>query len=181
MAFESEEIRGLATSFMDRSNGQVRQSRFVALILVLVVALAFGVFLFAPRITGTPTPPAGSLSNDNTVLIEYYRYVGRNELSRTVAILGVRVAVTVTLLFFVQILWSLYRYYTKLAVYYSARADCLLLVLSHLYREDALPSVGDLAQLFFPTFEFGKATSPAEATVDLARVLLETSKSVKAK
>jgi hypothetical protein len=146
-------------------------------ILVLVGALAFGVFFYAPKITGFANPPAASLSNDNTVLVEYYRYVGRNEFSRMIAVLAVRVTVTVTLLFFIQILWSLYRYYSRLAVYYLARADCLLLVISHLHKDDGLPTVDDLVQLFSPTFDFGKATSPTEATVDLARMLLESNKS----
>jgi hypothetical protein len=181
MAFEPEEIRKLASSFRERANNQIKQSRLVAIILLLVSALAFGVFFYAPRITGTATPPAASLSNDNTVLIEYYRYVGRNEFSRMIAILAVRVAVTVTLLFFIQILWSLYRYYMRLAGYYSARADCLVLVVSHLHRDDGLPTVDDLAQLVSPAFDFSKATSPTEATVDLARILVEASKSVRSK
>jgi hypothetical protein len=177
MAFEPDEIRKLVSSFRERANGQRRQSQVVIAILILVVALAFGVFFYASKITGFVNPPAASVSNDNTVLIEYYKYVGRNEFSRMIAVLAVRVTVTVTLLFFIQILWSSYRYYTRLAVYYSARADCLLLVISHLHKDDGLPSVDDLIQLFSPTFEFGKATSPTEATVDLARILLESSKS----
>jgi hypothetical protein len=181
MAFEPDELRELASSFRERAKGQIGQSRLVAVILILVLALALSVFFYAPRITGTAIPPAASLSNDNTVLVEYYRYVGRNEFSRMIAVLAVRVTVTVTLLFFIQILWSLYRYYTRLAVYYSARADCLLLVISHLHRDDGLPTVDDLAQLFSPGFDFSKATSPTEATVDLARILLESSKSARSK
>jgi hypothetical protein len=181
MAFEPEEIRSLSISFRERAHLQVKQSRLVALILLLIFSLAFGVFLYAPKITGSASPPAASLSNDNTVLIEYYRYIGRNELSRMIAVLAVRVAVTVTLLFFVQILWSLYRYYMRLAVYYSARADCLLLIVSHLHRDDGLPTVDDLAHLFLPSLDFSKATSPTEAAVDLARVLVESGKLARSK
>jgi hypothetical protein len=177
MAFEPDEIRNLVRSFRERANSQRRQSQLVVVILVLVLALAFSVFFYASKITGFANPPAASVSNDNTVLVEYYRYVGRNEFSRMIAVLAVRVTVTVTLLFFIQILWSLYRYYSRLAVYYSARADSLLLVISHLHRDDGLPNVDDLIQLFSPTFDFGKATPPTEAAVDLARLLLESSKS----
>jgi hypothetical protein len=177
MTFEPEEVRKLADSLRLRAQSQHKQSRMVVAILVLVVVFAFSVFFFAPRITGFINTPASSVSNDNTVLVEYYQYVGRNEFSRMIAVLAVRVTITVTLLFFIQILWSLYRYYTHLAVYYTSRADCLFLIICHLYKDDGLPGVSDLVTLFSPSFEFGKATSPTDAAIDLARTLVELKKS----
>lgn len=177
MAFEPDEIRKLVSLYIDRAKSQRRQAEIVLVILIVVLALAFSVFFYAPKITGFVTPPAASISNDNTVLVEYYQYVGRNEFSRMIAVLAVRVTVTVTLLFFIQILWSSYRYYMRLAAFYSARADCLLLIISHLHRDDGLPTVDDLIRLFSPSFDFGKATSPTESAADVARILLESSKS----
>jgi hypothetical protein len=177
MAFEPDEIRKLVTLYLDRAKSQKRQSEIVVIILVIVLGLALGVFFYAPKITGFVSPPAPSISNDNTVLVEYYQYVGRNEFSRMTAVLAVRISVTIMLLFIIQILWSSYRYYARLAAFYSARADCLLLIISHLHRDDGLPSVDDLIRLFSPTFDFGKATSPTETTVDVARMLLDASKS----
>jgi hypothetical protein len=181
MIFEADEIRKVVASFNVRASAQKRQSHVIVAVLTLVVLLAFGVFFFAPRLTGFVDRPAAPVSNDNTVLIEYYKYVGRNELSHMIAVLAVRVTVTVTLLFFIQILWSLYRYYSRLSVYYSARADCLLLIISHLHKEDGLPTVGDLIRLFSPSLDFGKATSPADAAVDLAGAIVRTGAAQKSK
>jgi hypothetical protein len=176
MALQPEEIHKLVSSFHDRAKGQRRQSQGAVALMILVVALAFGVFIYAPKITGSANSPAASLSQDNAVLVQYYHYLAENENSRMIAVLAVRVSVTVTLLFFIQILWSLYRYYTRLAGYYSARADSLLLILSQLHKEDGLPTVSELIQLFSPSLNFGKTPSPPEAAVDLARTLLKSAK-----
>src|SRR4029077_16715686 len=162
MALEPAEIHNLVNSFHNRATGQTRQSQGTIGVMILVVTLAFGVFFYAPKITGSANSPAASLSKDNAVLVQYYPYLAENENSRMIAVLAVRVSVTVTLLFFIQILWSLYRYYTRLAGYYSARADGLLLILSHLHKDDGLPAVSELIQLFSPSLDFGKTTSPQE-------------------
>lgn len=176
MPFDSDGLRGLAASFEERGAAQVRRAQITMVVLCAVLGLAVGAVFYAPLIAGYVTPPESPVTHDNTVLIEYYKYLAQHESSRMIAVLAVRAAITITLLFFVQILWTQFRYGVRLAVYYSARADCLLLVVSHMYRDDGLPSVDDLILLFSPTFDFGRTRTPTESAVDLARVLLTSNK-----
>lgn len=175
MAFNEAPIDELLRDFEERARTQRRFGQRVLWVILGLVFLSITVFYYAPIIAGAESSNPNPLSTDNSVLVEHYKYIAKKELSHIGMTLAIRVSLVVTLLFFIQILWGLYRYYMRLSTYYGSRADGLRLVLSHLHRPDGLPNVGELIGLFSPSVDFGRSpASTPQAAVALAKTLIES-------
>jgi prefoldin subunit 5 len=93
------------------------------------------------------------------------------QLPIAISAIATRIGTIILILFLVQILVPLYRYNTRLATYYEARADALLLV--DLGQESNLEK---LVSLLSPdTLDFSKApATPTQQAVDWAKEILSS-------
>jgi hypothetical protein len=99
----------------------------------------------------------------------------RNQTSFLISTVTTRVGIVVLLLFLVQILVPLYRYNTKLAGFYDARADALELV-----DNDNSDGLDRLVTILSPdTLDFGKApATPTQQALDAAKEVIASQKKV---
>jgi hypothetical protein len=86
------------------------------------------------------------------------------EETRMLAALGTRLVVLVILVFLVQILVNLYRYYVRLSSYYSARADLMLMA-----PEMDAQTLSLVAATITADVDFQPPTSPNENLVEVLK------------
>ncbi len=98
---------------------------------------------------------------------------GGDRWSFTFATNATRVAVILITLFLVQILVSLYRYNTRLAGYYDARADALLLLHAEESNVKGMP-FGELTAALSPdAVDFGRtAKTSVDHAVEMAKEVM---------
>ena len=95
----------------------------------------------------------------------------------------VRVTVVILIIFLVQILVNLFRYGTRLAAFYEARADALRIVLPKNSEDPSEIEVDKYCQLIGvmapDSLDFGKSPkSPVDSAVEIARQIVSARKSL---
>jgi hypothetical protein len=103
----------------------------------------------------------------------------RNQVWILISAIATRLGSIILLLFLVKILVPLYRYNTKLAFYYDARADALVLMEIHTNEGKDGSALERITAIFSPDdIDFtSPPESPAEQAIELAKHILSADKS----
>jgi hypothetical protein len=147
-------------------------------LLLIFAAIAGGVYLISAVAELVRTDLAGPLGTSiPTFEHELQERIAKDPGLRTTVVLtsfATRITVSLLILFLVQILVSLYRYTSRLALYFDARADALAIAGSELNYLETVKILSPDA------IDFGKHPKvPTEHVTDIAKAIIAAAKELK--